>query len=57
MSPTDVATKIDIWRNASSYMNDFARALNLGYALLDKASNMVVPNKEVLAPDIEKIKK
>jgi hypothetical protein len=56
LSAEDIATKIDIWRSVNNQMNDFARALNQGYAVIDGLSNRIRNDKIGYQSDIIKFR-
>jgi hypothetical protein len=45
LSPEDVSTKIGIWVSVDQQMNEFAKALNIGYSLIDTWANDVKTDK------------
>ena len=53
LSTQDIATKIDIWQSVEGQMNDFARAVNQGHALLADWSNAIRSDRKTVLSNID----
>ena len=52
LSAEDISTKIGIWMSVDQQMDDFARALNVGYGLLDNWHVRIKSNKAPVIAEI-----